>query len=155
MFIENFVAFNRAMPTPDDFTYRLMKSVMYGSGGVAVWYAQVLDAAAYSAIAKVSAVTTEIENFLLDGTRCDKDLAIPPMFDKKAVFAYKLGEKRCVVVFNHSGKNKKIRLSWRTFINKPDTVELVTKRQLAASKVLDANLKPHSFAVFVTLSEGN
>lgn len=155
MFIENFSDFVRPMPAPEEFSYRLMNSLMYGSGGFAVWYMQVLDGAGFYAISKVSAIAAEIEDFLLDGQRCDEELVIPPAFDKKAVFAYRLGARKLVVVINHSAKAKNVRLTWRKPIAKPNTVEIVTSRNLAASGIMDAKLPPKGFAVFVTLSEGN
>jgi len=155
MFVESFTTVNRTMPDYNYFTYRMMNSLMYGSGGVAVWYLQVLDGAAFSSISQVSAIAAEIEDFLLDGGRCDDELAISAMVDKSSVFAYKLGEKRCVVIMNHSAKNKTVRFGWRKPINKPDTVELVTGEGFGASKIINAKLTPHSFAVYVTLSEGN
>ena len=155
MFIENFVDFVRPMPTPEEFSYRLMNSLIYGSGGFAVWYTQVLDAAGFYAISKISAIAAEIEDFILDGQRCDEELVVPPTFDRRAVFAYRLGAKRLVVVINHSAKSKNVRLSWKKPIAKPDTIEIITGRNLAASRMMNAELPPKGFAVFVTLSEGN
>ncbi|AQQ71758.1 hypothetical protein SMSP2_02136 [Limihaloglobus sulfuriphilus] len=155
MFIENFLDFKKDMPTPEQFSYRLMKSLMYGSGGFAVWYLQVLDGAGYYAVSEVSAIAAEIEDYILDGEDCSDELILPFGLDKDAVFAYKLGQKRMVAVFNHSARQKNIRIGWKEAISKPDTVEIVTGRNLADSKFMAAELEPRSYAVFVTLSQGN
>lgn len=155
MYIENFLDFARAMPTYEQFRYRLMNSLMYGNGGFAIWYLQVMDAAAFYATSEVAAVSSEIEDFLLDGERVDDQLAIPPTMDKRAVFAYQLGQKRMVVVMNHSARTMNVRLAWKNPIRKPDTVEIVTGKNLGDSKMMTAILKPKDFAVFITLSEGN
>ncbi len=155
MFIESLVDYSRPMPEPNEFAYRLMNSLMYGSGGFAVWYAQVLDGAGFYAVSQVASIAAETENYILDGVRCDEKLVIPPTFDRNAVFAYQLGVKRLVVVMNHSGKTKNIQLSWKEPIKKPDTVEIVSGRHLGKSPVMDASLPPKGFAVFTTLSEGN
>lgn len=155
MFIENFVSFGRDMPEPDIFTYRLMNSLMYGSGGFAVWYAQVLDGAAFHSISRVASITAQIEDFLLDGTRCDQELALGANVDKNAVFAYRLGAKRLVVLLNHSGKKRIFRYGWKKDIIKPDTVEIVSGKNYGDSQFFTVQLEPKSFAVFITLSEGN
>ncbi|MFI4912602.1 MAG: hypothetical protein ACIAQZ_13125 [Sedimentisphaeraceae bacterium JB056] len=155
MYIENFLDFKREMPEPDKFSYRLMNSLMYGSGGFAVWYLQVLDGAAYSAISNVSAIAAEIEDYILDGERCDDQMLLAPTIDKDAVFAYKLGEKRVVVFINHSSKGKTVRYGWKKPIPKPDTVEIVSGKKYADSTTISANIKPKGYAVFVTLSQGN
>ena len=155
MFIESFLDFQRSMPEPDVFAYRLMNSLMYGSGGFGVWFGQVLDAAAYYAIARVSALAAEIEDLLLDGIRCDEELVIPPMVDREAIFAYRLGARRAVVVLNHTPKRKRFELSWRKLVPKPHTIEIVAGRNLADSPKMDVDLPPRGFAVFITLSDGN
>ena len=154
MFTENFTSM-RSAPNANAFTYRLMCALMYGNGGFGIWYHQVLDGAAYSAISQVSAIAAEIEDYLLDGARCDDELVIPPGIDSDAVMAYKLGEKRVVVVFNHSAKTRVFKLSWKNPIIKPDTVEIVSGKNLGSSQILNTELKPAGFAVFVLLSEGN
>lgn len=155
MFIEGFGDFARPMPEPNEFAYRLMNSLMYGSGGFAIWYAQVLDGAGFYAISKVSDIAAEIENYIIDGVRCEDELIIPPMFDRNAVFAYQLGQKRLVVLINHSGKTKNVQISWKKPISKPDTVEMISGKHFGSSQIMDASLSAKSFAVFITLSEGN
>ena len=145
------------MPSPEKFAFRLMRSAIYGGGqgGVMVWYLQVLDAAGFYAIGTVSRVLSDIEDFLIDGTRCDSDLILPPRVDRNSVFAYKLDARRMVIIFNNSGKKKKYSLRWKTPIPKPDTVEIVSRKHLGNTSVLPVNLNPFSFEVFITLSEGN
>ncbi len=157
MYIENFLDKHRAMPEPENFSYRLMNSLMYGSGGFAVWYLQVLDGAGYYAVSNISAIAAEIEDYLLDGEDCESELVVRsiPAIDSNAVFAYQLGQKRLVVFMNHSGKPKQIKYKWKTPIRKPDTVEIVSGKQYAAAESIDIELAPKSYAVFVTLSQGN
>ncbi len=157
MFVENFLDQKRSMPSPEKFAFRLMRSAIYGGGqgGVMVWYLQVLDAAGFYAIGTVSRVLSDIEDFLIDGTRCDSDLILPPRVDRNSVFAYKLDARRMVIIFNNSGKKKKYSLRWKTPIPKPDTVEIVSRKHLGNTSVLPVNLNPFSFEVFITLSEGN
>ena len=120
-----------------------------------VWYLQVLDAAGFHAIGTVSRVLSEIEDFLIDGVRCDDELVVPTQFDSGAVFAYKLDARRIVIVFNNSGKTKKGVLHWIRPIPKPDTVEVVSNVRLGNVSHLPIELKPSSFKVYLTLSEGN
>jgi hypothetical protein len=155
MFIENFVSFNRDMPEPDIFTYRLMNSLMYGNGGFAVWYAQVLDGAGFYSISRVSAIAAEIEDFLLDGERCDDKLALGANVDPDAVFAYQLGAKRLIVIINHSSSERMIRFGWKKKIIKPDTVEILSGKNYGDTHYFNVKIEPKSFKIYMTLSEGN
>ena len=155
MYIENFIDEARDMPDPERYRYRLMNSLMYGSGGFAVWYLQVLDGGAYHAIAEVASIAAEIEDYILDGEKCNDELVLAPNIDPKSVFAYKLGQKRVVVFINHSSKTKTIRYGWKKAIRKPDTVETVSGKKFADASMISMKIKPKDYAVFITLSQGN
>ena len=158
MFVVNFVSNSKNLPEPDAFASRLLAAALNGGGrgGVNVWYLSVLDAGAYSAIAKVSHLLADVESFLLDGKRADDLLNLPRGVDPQNVFVYQLGQRRLVIVLNRSAtQNLSFRAAWKDQIIKPDTTELVSGTHLGDARLLQTTLKPYQFAAFLTFSDGN
>lgn len=155
MYIQNFLDYARTIPSADVFEYRLMCAALYGGGGFGVWYAQALDGGAYYAIANATRVLSEIEDYILDGKDVSSEVILSGGLDRNAMFAMQLGARRLVVVFNHSYKPRDYRLVWKKQIPQPDTAEVRTGTKLGAAKVITGRLEPRSYAVYVTLSEGN
>ena len=156
MFVVNFVSHAKSLPEPDAFASRLLAAALDGGGhGVNVWYLSVLDAGAYSAIAKVSHLLADAEPFLLDGKRADDLLNLPRDIDPANVFVYQLGERRLAMVLNRSAQTMNFRAAWKDKITKPNTTELVSGKNLGDAPLMETVLKPNEFAAFLTFSDGN
>jgi|GEM_PF-3427529 len=158
MFVVNFVSKAKTLPEPGAFASRLLAATLNGGGkgGVNIWYLSVLDAGAYSAIAKVSHLLADVESFLIDGKRADNLLHLPRGVDPQNVFVYQLGQRRLAIVLNRSAtQTLDFRAAWKDQIIKPDTTELVSGAHLGNQKLLQATLKPYQFAAFLTFSDGN
>lgn len=158
MFVVNFVSNAKTLPEPDAFASRLLAAALNGGGkgGVNVWYLSVLDAGAYSAIAKVSRLLADVEPFLLDGKRADDSLNLPRDVDASNVFVYQSDERRLVIVLNRSTtQNMNFRAAWKDKIANPDTTELVSGKHLGNAALLETTLQPNQFAAFLTFSDGN
>ena len=122
MYLNNFIT-DPVMLEPNEFAFRLVQDILYGGGkgGVAVWYAQVLDAAAYSAVSRVAKAMLKVEDFLLDGVRCDGELITMNIYSGY-VYAYKLGaDRRAILVINPEYSSKSISLNWN--VSLPDTAQ--------------------------------
>lgn len=158
MYMEHFSEKRRTMPTPDEFALRLAAALMDsgGKGGVTLWYLPVFDGAAFSAVSRVSQWMAEIEAFLLDGERLSTEaLRLSNNVDPDSIFAWALGERRLVVFLNRAKKPLHLRFGWTNPLPKPDTVDVLTGRSYGAAPLVEATLKPTSFAAFITASEGN
>lgn len=113
MYVEHFLS-DPTMPEPGEFAFRMVWDILYGGGkgGVGLWYAQVFDAVAYSDVSRVAKAMYKVEDFLLDGVRCDSELATLNIYSGY-VYAYKLGtDRRAILVINPTTLNKSISLNW-------------------------------------------
>ena len=158
MYVVNFLANVKALNSPDRFAYRLLSATLDSGarGGVNIWYLSVLDAGAYSAIAKVSNLLADVEPILLDGKRVDDALNLPREIDSANVFAWQLDQRRLVIVLNRSTtQDMTFRAAWKDKLASPDTTELVSGRKLGNAPLMETTLKPNGFAAFLTFSDGN
>ncbi len=156
MYAENFVAPRKTLPEPDAFASRLLAATLNGGGrGVNLWYLSVMDAGAFSAVARVSHLLADAEPFLMDGQRADSLLNLARDIDPANVYVYQLGERRLVIVLNRSAQELKFRAAWKEKLRLPDTTELVSGKKLGESPLMEITLAPHQFAAFLTFSDGN
>jgi len=156
MYINNFLT-QPDPPIASDFFYTLMYSIYTGGGkgGVGVWYGQVLDGAGFLAVSKTAELTAQVEDYLLDGQRCDSELNLPGNLYSNYIYAYKISDdKRLVTVFNPYSYSINVTLSWKTLPDGLETIELQSSQMTSDPKVMSGIIPARSMKVFETTVVG-
>ena len=151
MYMENFYS-TSVPPTPDEFAFRLMQETMLAGakGGFAIWYGQVLDGAAFSAVSSVAGNIARIEDILVNGTRCDSQLTVSGI-SSSYVYAYELSaDRKAVVVLNPEYSSKQISITWNQMLPDLITIDLAANQSIPDPAAITKTMPARSYSIFLT-----